>query len=234
MEAKRFLDVLDRHLKDHKYKAGDEYSIADMAIWPWYGGLAQGTQYDAGEFLRGQDYVHVIRWTKMIAERPAVKRGRMVNRTSGDPAQRLHERHSASDFDTKTEDKSSKSCEVQLRARCSTISGPHQKAVVIAGPMTCGRFECPPCLDRTARLFHDCGNLVGAGDRSTGEMLHELGSTTDLLGAGRVALLRLFALPDCDREELIGGAIKEQVDSYEPFSLEGADVLRPLGNGRVS
>ena len=103
MEAKRLLDVLDRHLKDHKYMAGDEKSPI-WRIWPCYGGLAQGTQYDAGEFLRGQDYVHVIRWTKMIAERPAVKRGRMVNRTSGDPAQRLHERHSASDFDTKTEE----------------------------------------------------------------------------------------------------------------------------------
>jgi GST-like protein len=105
MEAKRLLDVLDRQLEDHEYIAGDAYSIADMAIWPWYGGLAQGTQYDAGEFLQGQDYVHVIRWTKTIAERPAVKRGRMVNRAVGDPAQQLHERHAASDFDTKTQDK---------------------------------------------------------------------------------------------------------------------------------
>ena len=72
MEAKRLLDVLDRHLKDHEYVVGDEYSIADMAIWPWYGGLAQGTQYDAGEFLQGREYVDVIRWTKAIAERPAV------------------------------------------------------------------------------------------------------------------------------------------------------------------
>ena len=88
--------------------AGDEYSIADMAIWPWYGSLAQGAQYDAGEFLQGQEYVHVIRWTKAIAERPAVKRGRMVNRAVGDPDQQLHERHDASDFDTKTQDKLTK------------------------------------------------------------------------------------------------------------------------------
>jgi GST-like protein len=108
MEAKRLLDVLNRHLKDHEYMAGDEYSIADMAIWPWYGGLAQGTQYDAGEFLQGQEYVHVMRWTKAIAERPAVKRGRMVNRTLGDLAEQLHERHHASDFDTKTQDKLTK------------------------------------------------------------------------------------------------------------------------------
>ena len=108
MEAKRQLDVLNRHLEKHEYMAGDAYSIADMAIWPWYGGLAQGTQYDAGEFLQGQEYVHVMRWTKTIAERPAVKRGRMVNRAVGDPAQQLHERHDASDFDTKTQDKLTK------------------------------------------------------------------------------------------------------------------------------
>jgi GST-like protein len=105
MEAKRQLDVLDRHLKEHAYMAGDEYSIADMAIWPWYGSLAQGTQYDAGEFLQGREYAHVMRWTKAIAERPAVKRGRMVNRAVGDPAQQLHERHDAGDFDTRTQDK---------------------------------------------------------------------------------------------------------------------------------
>src|SRR5262245_299061 len=105
MEAKRLLDVLNRHLRDHEYMAGDEYSIADMAIWPWYGGLAMGTQYGAGEFLQGQDYVHVIRWSKAIAKRPAVKRGRMVNRAVGDPAQQLHERHEASDFHTNTQDK---------------------------------------------------------------------------------------------------------------------------------
>jgi GST-like protein len=108
MEAKRLLDVLDGHLKERAYMAGDEYSIADMAIWPWYGGLAQGTQYGAGEFLQGHEYVHVIRWTKAIAERPAVKRGRMVNRAIGDPAQQLHERHDASDFDMKTQDKLTK------------------------------------------------------------------------------------------------------------------------------
>ncbi|HWE16312.1 MAG TPA: hypothetical protein VG758_03910 [Hyphomicrobiaceae bacterium] len=85
-----------------------EYSIADMAIWPCYGGLAQGTQYGAGEFLQGRDYVHVTRWTKAVAERPAVKRGRMVNRTAGDPAEQLHERHDASDFDMKTQDKLTK------------------------------------------------------------------------------------------------------------------------------
>jgi GST-like protein len=108
MEAKRQLDVLNRHFEKHEYMAGDEYSIADMAIWPWYGGLAQGTQYDAGEFLQGREYVHVMRWTKAVAERPAVKRGRMVNRAVGDPAQQLHERHDASDFDTKTQDKLTK------------------------------------------------------------------------------------------------------------------------------
>jgi GST-like protein len=108
MEAKRLLDVLDRQLKDHEYVAGDEYTIADMATWPWYGALAQGTQYEAGEFLQGREYLHVIRWAKMIGERPAVKRGRMVNRTMGDPAHQLHERHDARDFDTKTQDKLTK------------------------------------------------------------------------------------------------------------------------------
>src|SRR4026207_318978 len=85
MEAKRQLDVLNRHLEKHEYMAGDAYSIADMAIWPWYGGLAQGTQYEAGEFLQGREYVHVMRWTKTIAERPAVKRGRGGNRAGGGP-----------------------------------------------------------------------------------------------------------------------------------------------------
>ena len=108
MEAKRQLDVLNRHLAEHEYMAGDEYSIADMAIWPWYGALAHGTQYDAGEFLQGKEYVHVIRWTNAIADRPAVKRGRMVNRAVGNPAQQLHERHAASDFETKTQDKLAK------------------------------------------------------------------------------------------------------------------------------
>jgi GST-like protein len=84
---------------------GDEYSIADMAIWPWYGVLVQGGVYDAAEFLQVQDYKHLNRWTEQIAARPAVQRGRMVNRAWGEPAEQLHERHSASDFDTKTRDK---------------------------------------------------------------------------------------------------------------------------------
>ena len=105
MEVKRQLDVLDRHLADNDYMAGSEYSIADMAIWPWYGALALGLLYDAGEFLEVASYTNVIRWTKQIGARPAVKRGRMVNRAFGDPASQLHERHDASDFDTKTQDK---------------------------------------------------------------------------------------------------------------------------------
>jgi len=105
MEAKRQLDVLDRHLANHEFMAGDTYSIADIAIWPWYGGIVQGDVYGAAEFLQGQEYVHVNRWANAIAERPAVKRGRMVNRTSGDPADQLWERHDASDFQTKTQDK---------------------------------------------------------------------------------------------------------------------------------
>jgi GST-like protein len=105
MEAKRQLDVLDRHLAMHEFMAGDEYSIADIAIWPWYGGLVRGDVYGAAEFLQGQDYIHVNRWANAIAERPAVKRGRMVNRISGDPARQLRERHDASDFQTRTQDK---------------------------------------------------------------------------------------------------------------------------------
>jgi GST-like protein len=105
METKRQLDVLDRHLASNEFMAGDEYSIADMAIWPWYGALVKGVLYGAAEFLQVQDYVHVNRWTNAIAERPAVMRGRMVNRIAGDPASQLHERHDASDFDTKTQDK---------------------------------------------------------------------------------------------------------------------------------
>ncbi len=105
MEVKRQLDVLDRHLATNDYFAGSEYSIADMAIWPWYGGLAKGLLYEAGEFLDVASYKHVQRWTDAIAARPAVKRGRMVNRAFGDPASQLHERHDASDFDTKTQDK---------------------------------------------------------------------------------------------------------------------------------
>jgi len=105
MEVKRQLDVLDKHLADHKYLAGDDYTIADMAVWPWYGGMAKGLLYEGGEFLQVQEYKNLIRWTDAIGERPAVKRGRMVNRPFGDPASQLHERHEASDFDTKTQDK---------------------------------------------------------------------------------------------------------------------------------
>ena len=105
MEVKRQLDVLDRQLADNRYIAGDEYTIADMAIWPWYGALAKGLVYEAGEFLQVQDYKHVQRWTDQLATRPAVKRGRMVNRVMGDPASQLHERHDASDFDLRTQDK---------------------------------------------------------------------------------------------------------------------------------
>jgi len=105
MEVKRQLDVLDRRLADNEYLAGKEYTIADMAVWPWYGALAKGLVYGAGEFLSVQDYKNVQRWTDQIAQRPAVKRGRMVNRVSGDPASQLHERHDAGDFDTKTQDK---------------------------------------------------------------------------------------------------------------------------------
>ena len=105
MEVKRQLDVLDQHLAKNEYIAGDEYSIADMAIWPWYGALVKGLLYEGGEFLSVQDYTHVQRWTDQIAERPAVKRGRMVNRVYGDPASQLHERHDASDFELRTQDK---------------------------------------------------------------------------------------------------------------------------------
>jgi len=105
MEVKRQLDVLDRRLADTKYLAGDDYTIADMAVWPWYGGMAKGLLYEAGEFLQVQEYENLNRWTDMIAERPAVQRGRMVNRPFGDPASQLHERHEASDFETKTQDK---------------------------------------------------------------------------------------------------------------------------------
>ncbi len=105
MEVKRQLDVLDQRLAKSPYLAGDEYTIADMAVWPWYGTLAKGQLYEAGEFLQVQAYTHVLRWTNQIAQRPAVKRGRMVNRTFGEPASQLHERHDAGDFDTKTQDK---------------------------------------------------------------------------------------------------------------------------------
>jgi GST-like protein len=105
MEVKRQMDVLDRRLAESPYVAGDEYSIADMAIWPWYGSLAKGQLYEAGEFLQVHGYTHVLRWTNQIAQRPAVKRGRMVNRTVGEPSSQLHERHDASDFESKTQDK---------------------------------------------------------------------------------------------------------------------------------
>src|SRR5579872_5081315 len=105
MEVKRQLDVLDRRLAEAEYLGGDEYSIADMAVWPWYGGLAKGLAYGAGEFLSVQDYKHVQRWADLLLARPAVKRGRMVNRASGDPSGQLRERHDAKDFETKTQDK---------------------------------------------------------------------------------------------------------------------------------
>ncbi|KAF0135906.1 MAG: GST-like protein [Xanthobacteraceae bacterium] len=105
MEVKRQMDVLDRRLAESEYIAGPDYTIADMAIWPWYGNLARGLAYEAGEFLSVQDYKNVQRWTEQVFARPAVKRGRMVNRVQGDPASQLHERHDASDFDTKTQDK---------------------------------------------------------------------------------------------------------------------------------
>ncbi len=105
MEVKRQLDVLDRRLAESEYLAGADYTIADMAVWPWYGALVKGLVYEAGEFLQVQDYKNVLRWTDQIAERPAVKRGRMVNRAMGDPASQLLERHDASDFDLRTQDK---------------------------------------------------------------------------------------------------------------------------------
>ncbi|MFT3757667.1 glutathione-dependent disulfide-bond oxidoreductase [Thauera sp.] len=105
MEAKRQMDVLNRRLAESRYIAGDEYTIADIAIWPWYGGMVLGQLYDAAEFLQVQDYTHLVRWATEIAARPAVKRGRMVNRVSGPLEQQLHERHDACDFDTRTQDK---------------------------------------------------------------------------------------------------------------------------------
>ncbi|WP_428945095.1 glutathione-dependent disulfide-bond oxidoreductase [Pantoea sp. FN060301] len=108
MEAKRQLDVLDRQLAGHRYIAGEDYTIADIAIWPWYGALVRGMVYDAAEFLDAGAYQNVQRWADEIAQRPAVKRGRIVNRTFGDPSEQLHERHDASDFDLKTEDKQAK------------------------------------------------------------------------------------------------------------------------------
>jgi GSH-dependent disulfide-bond oxidoreductase len=106
MEVKRQLDVLDRHLADNQFMAADEYSIADMAIWPWYGNVVTGQTYnDSARFLEAHTYTNVLRWQKEIAQRDPVKRGRMVNRMAGDASEQLHERHDAGDFDTKTQDK---------------------------------------------------------------------------------------------------------------------------------
>jgi GST-like protein len=105
MEVKRQLDVLDRHLANNKYMCGDQYTIADIAIWPWYGALIQNKVYEAGEFLQTQSYENLVRWTEEIGQRKAVKRGVMVNRTWGELDQQLHERHDESDFELKTQDK---------------------------------------------------------------------------------------------------------------------------------
>jgi GST-like protein len=105
MEVKREMDVLDRRLAESRFIAGDDYTIADIAIWPWYGALAKGILYEAGEFLQVHEYTHVQRWANELAQRPAVQRGRMVNRVMGAPETQLHERHDASDFDTRTQDK---------------------------------------------------------------------------------------------------------------------------------
>ncbi len=113
MEVKRQLDVLDRRLAESEYLGGAEYTVADISVWPWYGALAKGLVYSAGEFLQVQEYKNVQRWTDAIAKRPAVRRGRMVNRLMGDPASQLHERHAASDFDTNTQDKLVQAAEKQ-------------------------------------------------------------------------------------------------------------------------
>ncbi|WP_339844129.1 glutathione-dependent disulfide-bond oxidoreductase [uncultured Halopseudomonas sp.] len=105
MEVKRQLDVLDRQLASNEYIAGDQYSIADMAIWPWYGALVDNKVYEAAEFLQTHTYTNVVRWTKQLEERSAVQRGRMVNRAWGEPSEQLRERHDASDFQTRTQDK---------------------------------------------------------------------------------------------------------------------------------
>lgn len=105
MEVKRQLDVLDKHLANNIYMCGDQYSIADMAIWPWYGALVQGQLYDAAEFLDVSSYEHVVRWASDISTRPAVVRGKKVNRAWGEPSEQLHERHDASDFEMRTQDK---------------------------------------------------------------------------------------------------------------------------------
>lgn len=105
VEVKRQLDVLDQHLADKKYMCGDDYTIADIAIWPWYGKVVTNDVYEASEFLQTEDYKHLNRWTKLIAEREAVKRGSIVNKGWGEPEEQLHERHDASDFENKTQDK---------------------------------------------------------------------------------------------------------------------------------
>ncbi|MCH2056265.1 MAG: glutathione-dependent disulfide-bond oxidoreductase [Thalassotalea sp.] len=105
MEVKRQLDILDKHLAENEYMCGVQYTIADMAIWPWYGVLVQGGLYEAAEFLDVASYTHVLRWANQIADRPAVKRGKMVNRGWGEPEEQLHERHDASDFELRTQDK---------------------------------------------------------------------------------------------------------------------------------
>ena len=105
MEVKREMDVLDKRLAQNRFIAGDDYTIADIAIWPWYGALAKGLMYEAGEFLQVHEYTHVQRWAEELAQRPAVQRGRMVNRVMGAPESQLHERHDAGDFDSRTQDK---------------------------------------------------------------------------------------------------------------------------------
>ena len=107
MEVKRQLDVLNQRLANHRFICGDTYTIADMAIWPWYGATAKGQMYEGGEFLSVHEYTHVLRWTDEVAQRPAVQRGRKVNRVTGPLEDQLHERHDASDFDTQTQDKQS-------------------------------------------------------------------------------------------------------------------------------
>ncbi len=111
MEVKRQLDVLDKRLAEQEYLAGSDYSIADIAVWPWYGGMARGLLYNGGEFLQVDDYTHLQRWANQIAERPAAQRGRMVNRVFGEPASQLHERHDASDFESRTADKLAEAAE---------------------------------------------------------------------------------------------------------------------------
>ena len=105
MEVKRQLDVLNQRLANHRFIGGDTYTIADMAIWPWYGATAKGQMYEGGEFLSVHEYTHVLRWTDEVAQRPAVQRGRKVNRVTGPLEDQLHDRHDASDFDTQTQDK---------------------------------------------------------------------------------------------------------------------------------